>query len=190
MQRKLVSSSSNRWLEKSFADVKMNRKGKVKTLAAMTSSIVVHEQEVRVSPQQLFNGIICLLDGSADLPSFLMYELAPRPPSLFDQVSLRRTAKAALSSLLAVELPDNPQHVVDGGYLLQTGIWTKPATYDDVCQYIIMMTYAVYNSPLQTWCQSYIWWSWPAALHKISRTCQESIKESLSKHLDGWKYAY
>ena len=37
---------------------------------------------------------------------------------------------------------------------------------------------AVYNSPLQTWCQSYIWWLWPAALHKISRTCQESIKES------------
>ena len=43
-----------------------------------------------------------------------MYELAPRPPSLFDQVSLRRTAKAALSSLLAslvstsVELPDDP----------------------------------------------------------------------------------
>ena len=49
---------------------------------------------------------------------------------------------------------------------------------------------AVYNSPLQTWCQSYIWWLWPAALHKISRTCQESIKESLSKHLHGWKYAY
>ena len=49
---------------------------------------------------------------------------------------------------------------------------------------------AVYNLPLQTWCQSYIWWLWPAALHKISRTCQESIKESPSKHLDGWKYAY
>ena len=49
---------------------------------------------------------------------------------------------------------------------------------------------AVYNSPLQTWCQRYIWWLWPAALHKISRTCQESIKESINKHLDGWKYAY
>ena len=61
---------------KSFADVKMNRRGKVKTLAAMTSSIVVHEQEVIVSPQQLFDRIICILDGSADLPFFLMYKLA------------------------------------------------------------------------------------------------------------------
>ena len=125
---------------KSFADVKMNRRGKVKTLAAMTSSIVVHEQEVIVSPQQLFDRIICLLDGSADLPFFLMYKLAPRPPSLFDQVSLRRTAKAALSTFLAslvstsVELPDDRQYVVDGGYLLQTAVWTKPATYDEVCQ--------------------------------------------------------
>ena len=69
-----------------------------------------------------------------------MYELAPRPPSLFDQVSLRRTAKTALSSLLAslvstsVELPDDPQYIVDGGYLLQTVVWTKPATYYEVCQ--------------------------------------------------------
>ena len=62
------------------------------------------------------------------------------PPSLFDQVSLRHTAKAALSSLLAslvstsVELPDDPQYIVDGGYLLQTVVWTKPAIYDEVCQ--------------------------------------------------------
>ena len=34
----------------------------------------------------------------------------------------------------SVELPDDPQYVVDGGYLLQTAVWTKPATYDEVCQ--------------------------------------------------------
>ena len=41
-----------------------------------------------------------------------------------------------LASLLStsVELPDNPQYVVDDGYLLQTVVWTKPATYDGACQ--------------------------------------------------------
>ena len=127
-------------LGKSFSDVKMKKKGKVKTLAAMAGSIVLHQQEVTLSPQQLFNRMICLLDGSADLPSFMMHELAPRPPSLFDKVSLRRTAKAALSSLLislvppTTELPEDAQFVIDGGHLLQSVLWPKPATYDEVCQ--------------------------------------------------------
>ena len=34
----------------------------------------------------------------------------------------------------SVELPDDPQYIVDGGYLLQTVVWTKPSTYDEVCQ--------------------------------------------------------
>ena len=73
--------------------------------------------------------------------------------------------------------------------------WWLPATdgcLDQTCYlwWSMLELCAVFNLPLQTWWQSYIWWLWPAALHKISRTCQESIKESLSKHLDGWKYAY
>ena len=123
--------------------------------------------------------------------SAIFPELAPRPPSLFDQVSLRRTAKAALSSLLASLVSTS---VVTWWPTVHSGWWlpAPDSCLDQTCYLYWSMPElcAVYNSPLQTWCQSYIWWLWPAALHKISRTCQESIKESLSQYLDGRRLSY
>ena len=40
---------------------------------------------------------------------------------------------ASLVSTLS-ELPDDQQFVVDGGHLVQSVVWNKPATYYEVCQ--------------------------------------------------------
>ena len=51
---------------------------------------------------------------------------------------MRKTAKSSLSSALKylsdpeVTLPHEALYVVDGGYLLHTVIWPKPATYQMV----------------------------------------------------------
>ena len=103
-----------------FTDIKMKSKVEVKILTVVTSSIVVHEQEATVSPLQLLGRSICLLDGSLDLPTSVMFVLTPRHSPLF----VLCTAKAALWSLLASlvytpsQLPDDPQYIGDGVHLL------------------------------------------------------------------------
>ena len=115
---------------KSFADVKMNRKGKVKTLAAMTSSIVVHEQEVIVSPQQLFDRIIFPDVWVGPKTSFTLWS------SLFAPYS--KGSPLVVAGITGVYLSRVTWWpTVHSGwwlYLLQTAVWTKPATYDEVCQ--------------------------------------------------------
>ena len=66
----------------------------------------------------------------------MKYELAPRPPSLFDDTSMRRPARVALASLLLSpvapgppDVPQNAVHIVDRGFLLHTVVWPSPATY-------------------------------------------------------------
>ena len=56
-------------VHKSFTAAKVRRKGKVTTLTAVTGSIVM----TTGNPKP--DGMICFLEGSADLSSVLMYEL-------------------------------------------------------------------------------------------------------------------
>ena len=74
----------------------------------------------------MLNRILSFLDSVTDLAAYRKYELAPRPPSPFDDISLRIPAKAALASLLLSlvppgptvrPIPQNPVYVIDGGYL-------------------------------------------------------------------------
>ena len=81
------------------------------------------------------------MDPATDLATYLKYELAPWPPSLFDDISLRRPSKAALASLLlsllppgSADLPQDPVYVIDGGHLLHSVVWPCPATYAEICQ--------------------------------------------------------
>ena len=171
-----------------FAEVKIKRNSKVKTLASVNSSIVVHEEEVPVSQEQLFNRIVCLLDGTTDLPSFLKYELAPRPPSLFDHVSMRRTAKAALSTLLGSlvttpsHLPENVKFIVDGGHLLQSVVWPKPATYNQVCQNYVQFTIRHYRDDCKVKFDGY---EQKLSTKAVEQSRRSSKKTSASMLVDG-----
>ena len=72
----------------------------------------------------MLTGILSIPDSTADLAAHMKYELATRPSSLFDDMSMRRPAKATLASLLLSLTPSGPSdvpqkavHVVDRGYL-------------------------------------------------------------------------
>ncbi|KAE8747077.1 hypothetical protein FOCC_FOCC006215, partial [Frankliniella occidentalis] len=125
-----------------FADLKLKRKDKVKSLAAMTSNIKIAEEEVTINPNQLLNRIICMLDlSSGSLSDYLEYELSPTAPSLFDEVSLRKTDKAALAKAIdgvcapqATPVPPGTPYVVDGGMLLRAVVWPRPASFGEICE--------------------------------------------------------
>lgn len=52
-----------------------------------------------MNSQQLFNPIVCVVKGGNELKECFQYELAPIPPSLFDEVSMRNGKK----SLIVIE---------------------------------------------------------------------------------------
>ena len=124
-----------------FAEIKLRRKNRVRSLASMNNSIKIRGKEVVVNPQQMLNRILSVLESNTDLATYMKYELAPRPPSLFDNISMRRPTKAVLASILLSLLPPGPSDVpqdavpvVDGGYLLHRVVWPCPATYVEVSQ--------------------------------------------------------
>ena len=69
----------------------------------------------------------------------LTYEFTKDPPSLFDSAVMRKSTKSVLANALksyvnpmhASEF-QNALHVVDGGHLLNSVMWPKDCTYDDV----------------------------------------------------------
>ena len=120
-----------------FADIKLTRKNKVLSLATMGAS-VKRDDVVAVDSQQLFMRIIWAMSSQErDLSDYLKYELASRPPALFDDVSMRKTSKAVLLDLFDYsEPPDTASEgcakVIDGGYLLRSLVWPRPATFREI----------------------------------------------------------
>ena len=123
---------------KTFGDVQLHRKDRVLPLATVGNSVKVRDEIIPVNTMQLFNRIICVIKSDEDFASCLEYELAPRPLSLFDDISMRKTEKAVLyrviESYAASEqtYPKDSMCVVDGGYLLRRVVWPQHGTYSDV----------------------------------------------------------
>uniref|UniRef100_A0A6P7G9N6 Uncharacterized protein LOC114339480 n=1 Tax=Diabrotica virgifera virgifera TaxID=50390 RepID=A0A6P7G9N6_DIAVI len=124
----------------SFGYLKLKRKDKVTPLSTLSRSIVVRDVRVEVSPQQLFNRIVCVMKSEDCLKEAFTYELAPKPPCLFDDVSLRKTNKSELAKRLesyfpcSSTSPSDTSYVLDGGYLIHAVNWPpRPATYEEVC---------------------------------------------------------
>lgn len=122
-----------------FHDVTIKRKNKVVPLSAMSGTIKIRGEEVLVNPQQLFMRISCILKCPSDYKEYISFELAPKPPSLFDGHSMRKTPKSALAETLSAIVPCtnvtpvNSYFVVDGGYLLHQVVWSRPSTYEQIC---------------------------------------------------------
>ncbi len=126
---------------KNLADLKLKRKSRVRPLSAMRSTVKVRNEPVVVNEQQMLNRILAVLQTSNDLRHFVQYEFVNFAPALFDAVSMRKTAKAALSRILDVDsnLVDTPAQVsvpvvIDGAHLLHTVVWNTPCSYADVIQ--------------------------------------------------------
>lgn len=124
-----------------FADLKVKRKNKVKTIAAVASSITVRSEDVAINPDQLFNRVICISQGTQNFKQYFQYELSPYPLSLFENNKMLR--KGTKSSIMKIfdkwrvseeeqENLINKIHVIDGGYLLHSIVWPSRETYDNI----------------------------------------------------------
>ena len=122
-----------------YGDITLHRKDKVNSLGSMKNTIKVRG-EVVVNHDVLFNRITCVLNTSSELDNFIQYELAPQLPSLCVDGQMRKGTKSALGKSLKALVtcqkvaPDDAEYVVDGGHLLHAIIWSKPATYKDICE--------------------------------------------------------
>ena len=124
---------------KTYVNITLHRKEKVKPFSAMKNTINVRGEKVVVNPSILFNRITCILSTSSELDTFLQYELALQPPSLFLDGQLRKTTKSVLGTMIKSlvsslnTIPDYSKFVLDGGHLLYSVIWPQPANYQEVC---------------------------------------------------------
>lgn len=120
---------------KSFAEVIIPRNNKVKSMSSMNHTIKVRENNADVNVQQLFNRIVCVVKGVSEPKDYFKYELAPTPPSLFDKVSMQKGKKASIVTAFVKEestVIDECTYVIDGGHILHSIVWPRPATYGEV----------------------------------------------------------
>ena len=131
-------NAMNRMVGMNFADIHLKRTDKVLSLGSLTASVKVHGEEVIVNTLQLFNRIICTVKTDEELAACFEYELAPRPPALFDEsLLMRKSSKAVLCDAIESIVPCDEttpvsKFVIDGGYLLHRIVWMRPATYNDI----------------------------------------------------------
>lgn len=137
-------AAMKRMVGKTFEDIHLKRSDKVLSLASMNSAVKVNDDLVVVDTMQLFNRIICTVKSDEDLANCLTYELAPRPPSLFEKSMMRKIKNKAImydifQSLLSLETSESDQgnstdftFVVDGGFLLHRVVWPSMSTYEQL----------------------------------------------------------
>ena len=108
----------------------------------------IRDDVIPVNPQQLFNTMICIVTATSKLEANLRYELSPYPTALFNEVSLKKTAKSQLLTVLAkysapaLAAAADTYFVIDGGHLLHKVVWQQPAEkYADLhgkyCSYLL-----------------------------------------------------
>lgn len=140
----------NSLVGKDFISVVFGRKNKVIPLAAQSCGIKVHNNNVPINPQQLFNRIICVINNQNDLKTCFTYELASKPASLFDEVSMRKGVKSSLMTMFETvkrtEIPKNFKYVIDGGHLLYSAAWPNPSTYGGVIEMYVSQILRNYGS--------------------------------------------
>ena len=125
-------------LGKSFADVVYARKHKVIPIAAQVQGIKINNETFVISSLQLFHRIVCVVKSPKELQSYFKYELPSAPPSLFNDGLLRKGIKSSIKIIFKRadigrdNFPTNCKYVVDGGHLLHSVIWPKPATYSTI----------------------------------------------------------
>ena len=87
--------------------------------------------------QELFHRMLCLDASKTDIKEYFEYELASVPPSLFDSSHLRKGTKSSFfnafcSQKETLSLPSKPYYVLEGGNLLHSVPWPKPATFGQI----------------------------------------------------------
>ncbi|CAG9764219.1 unnamed protein product [Ceutorhynchus assimilis] len=112
-------------------------------VSAETSNQHVELRESRVNPKQLFHGLLCVVRDDDGLKEYLRYELAAKPPALFDGTLVRNGTKSGLIDALEEIAPPvnnflvSTEYTVDGGFLLQRVAWARPANFSQICLHYV-----------------------------------------------------
>ena len=139
---------------KPFSEVHLKRKGRVQSLSAVNKGMRIRGEIIHVNPEQLFHRMLCTVRSDEELAEFLTFELAARPPALFDDFSLRKGTKSTLLKPLKEHVPPEIELpaavascIIDGGYLLHRVVWTRPSTYGQICQKYVTYVKDNCNAP-------------------------------------------
>ena len=106
---------------------------KINTVAKIQSSEIAS-----INPDQLFEGVICLAK-TATFKTYFEYELSPYPTSMFvNNVKRRKGKKSRFIALVSsgiiqcIELHDKSLNMIDDGYFLNSVVWPKLATFQEI----------------------------------------------------------
>lgn len=127
-------------LNKTFDEVKFQRKDRVLPLSSVNSYIKVNDVETPIEPLTLFQRISFTKRTQEELKSFFQYELAPYPLSMFDKSGMRKGKKSSLYDMFtpiqnsSSLLTENTIYVIDGGHLLHKVVWQKGELIGDICK--------------------------------------------------------
>lgn len=139
----------------------------------------IRGKEVVVQPQQILNRILSIL-GSA---TYVKDEHVPRPPSLFDDISLGRPSKATLASLMLSLFPPGPDDVPQ-----DPNMSMKEVTFFTM---LYVGTYAKIwgmSSITLEWLQLWFLKVMLAPLHKVRGAEETTNKVHICLHWRNWSY--
>lgn len=69
-----------------FKQFKFQRKNRVLSIQAANSTKVIQNEKITIDPTLIFQIIAVVMEVKSELKNYLQYELAPFPPSLFDNL--------------------------------------------------------------------------------------------------------
>ena len=131
-------SAAEEMTGRQYADVKLKRKDRIKSIAAH-ENVSVRGQEVEVNSTLLFRRVTCVINHQEEMEQYLRHEFGSKPPALFNKGIMRKHTKSVLANVLKSKVTpvaaglQNPYYVIDGGHLLHSVKWPTGSTYDQVC---------------------------------------------------------
>lgn len=125
-----------------FKDLKLTKKDKVVSLLTVNNKIKVYDEVIPIDELLLFQRICVLKKSEEELQTYLNFELAPYPVTLFDQGLMRKTTKSSFYDLftqLNISVNDNNifSYAIDGGMLLHRCKWQLDEKFETICNHYI-----------------------------------------------------
>nr|XP_018912069.1 PREDICTED: uncharacterized protein LOC109040547 [Bemisia tabaci] len=133
-----------------FESLKFQRKNRCKPLSCLKTSIEVDGDVIPIDPLLILIRMCIAKKSDDELKSFLSFELAPFPLSLFTEAGMRKTQKSSLYGKItpcsAVIMEKNATFVVDGGFLLHRCVWPRNSTFLSICKSYVKYVKAHYSA--------------------------------------------
>lgn len=161
-----------------FESLKFQRKNRCKPLSCLKTSIEVDGDVIPIDPLLILSRMCIAKKSDDELKSFLSFELAPFPLSLFTEAGMRKTQKSSLYGKItpcsAVIMEKNATFVVDGGFLLHRCVWPRNSTFLSICKSYVKYVKAHYSADSMV-----IFDGYPEnSIERNTETCRKDAKRT------------